>query len=786
MLTSFLLDVSCLGIVIAGVVVVIVLVAGAGRSRQPRAGMPTQYPPQYPTQYPSQYPPQYPAQYPPQVQPPYPGPYAAPQYPAPPAPQYPAPRAPQYAPPSPYGPQYGPSPVPPQSPQSPQPQQRPMAAYPQQTAWPPPYAPPQQPPATPQYAPAPMPAPAPAQAPYPPAPAPAFAPPAPAPTAAAAVPAPAVAPPVAPTMPATTGPASSGGQASSAQQPGAGGGKNVSARFNAAAVTADPYAPPLPPLPVVERVTLDPPAAIVPCTDLAPHDIYLSLGARSEPQIGDLAAHAPALSDPVIAARMRQSIISHLDPNAPDDLHPLGLDLPQDLAVAVAQRIRAAGGDGVAAPSAYRSPLVPLSQALAIADVYFAPQMAQEFPGAQYRGDISHWGHGARWWMIEAVLAYPDGRPYFADERTLACVDKLDGHVWPLEEVHRASTLGHQAPAAPAPQQVAGAATGGARQAASAGWAANANLDANPTLYLSMAAATFEMGAYDEALQLFDRAIQLGVNTWAPYWGRSRCLDRLGRRDEALEAVRQAEARNADPAVVAPDHCALLIHMGRDAEALGVADQFLASHPPEFFVVVNRARALFGLGRYAEAIAAYDQALGFEPSETDRAMIWAFKGLSLARLSRFDEALAAFDRSITLGETPVGKGFNADKDRQQQQADNWRNKGICLNSLTRHAEAVEAYDRCLAIRPNDVLALTLKARTLVTLQRYSEAYEAVSRALPLKPDGADLLEMKAVLAAQLRRPDDMEEALHRLRAIDPAKAAQLSAQLTTPDAGAPQ
>lgn len=519
---------------------------------------------------------------------------------------------------------------------------------------------------------------------------------------------------------------------------------------------------------------LDPPAPAVPFTDLTPHDIYLSLGASSLPQLDDLVAQAPALTDPIILARIQQTILSQLSQSHPNDVHPVGLDLPQDVAQAVLERIRAAGGDGTLAPSAYRTPLVPLHQALAIAHGFLAPWLAKEIPQAQFRGVVSYWRHSATSWRVEAVLAYPDHRQYFVDERMIAYIDKLDGHVQTLDDRRQGSTPSQAA--LPTAQHAAESVS----SATSATWAARPDMDANPISYVSMAVATIQMGAYAEALQLCDRAIQLGVDTWEPYWARARCLDQLGRHVEALDAIRQAHARAADQAIVTSDLCAILIGLSKHAEALDGADQFLASHPPDFAVVANRARALFYLGRYAEALDACEQALSIAPAEADCSMVWSFKGMALARMSRYDEANAALDTAIALAEQPAGQEFNADKARQLQQADNWRNKALCLAGLKRYDDAISAFDRCLALSPNDVQALTLKARTLITQQRYADAYDPTSRALLLKPDDVDLLVMRAALASTLGHQDDLQEMLHRLKAIDPQKAAQIEGQLVPP------
>lgn len=541
--------------------------------------------------------------------------------------------------------------------------------------------------------------------------------------------------------------------------------------FIAAAVTADPYAPPLPPVPVPEQVDLDPPARVVPFTDLAPFDIYLTLGAQSAPQLADLAARAPVLADPVILARMQQRVVTHLSTSAPSDVHPLGLDLSHDIALGVLRRIQATGGSGAIAPSAYRMPLVPLHQALAIAHSVLAPRIAQAFPDALFRGVVPRWSHDATCWIVEAVIAYPAGRKYIVDERMVAYIDKLDGHAWPIEDVQRMRAVSF--PVSPLSPPAENAAAG----AAQPGSLARGD-NADHVLEVVQAIGTMEMGAYEMALAQFDRAIRRGAHDWMAHWGRGRCLIMLGREAEALDALQRAYQLHGDPDIVIPDLCEVLINSDRSAEALNIVDQFLAGHPPQHAIVFARAHALLVLRRYAEAVVACDQALGIARPDADAAMTWSLKGKALANLGRYHEAIAAFDCAVALDERRAGHGVHADNERQQHLAENWLAKSGCLLALKRFSETIGACDRCLALAPASAGALDFKMRALFALERYAEAYDPLSRALLLRPDDAKLLAIKAKLAYLLGRHDEAQETLHRLQAVNPMKAQEVRATLT--------
>ena len=65
------------------------------------------------------------------------------------------------------------------------------------------------------------------------------------------------------------------------------------------------------------------------------------------------------------------------------------------------------------------------------------------------------------------------------------------------------------------------------------------------------------------------------------------------------------------------------------------------------------------------------------------------------------------------------------------------NRGIVLADLNRFEEAVESYDRALAIKPDYAEALNNRAAALMELGRLDEALANYSRAVAIKPDYID-------------------------------------------------
>jgi tetratricopeptide (TPR) repeat protein len=84
--------------------------------------------------------------------------------------------------------------------------------------------------------------------------------------------------------------------------------------------------------------------------------------------------------------------------------------------------------------------------------------------------------------------------------------------------------------------------------------------------------------------------------------------------------------------------------------------------------------ALFGLTRYEEALTAYNRSLELDPNNTDA---WALKAFTLKRMGRSNEAAMALKRANELH--PANEGFEA-------------YRAWVLGGLERYADILAAYE----------------------------------------------------------------------------------------------
>nr|QNO43661.1 cell division coordinator CpoB [Methanosarcinales archaeon ANME-2c ERB4] len=160
----------------------------------------------------------------------------------------------------------------------------------------------------------------------------------------------------------------------------------------------------------------------------------------------------------------------------------------------------------------------------------------------------------------------------------------------------------------------------------------------------------------------------------------------------------------------------------------------------------NKGLALADLDRYEEALKAFEKAIKLKP---DASYAWYSKGRALADLDRYEEALKAFEKTIEL---------------KPDDADAWHSKGVALADLDRHEEALKAYEKTIELKPDYYGTWFNKGLALGKLDRLEEALKAYEKTIKLKPDAAYAWYASACMHSTI---GDTEKALACLRkAVD--------------------
>jgi protein O-GlcNAc transferase len=228
---------------------------------------------------------------------------------------------------------------------------------------------------------------------------------------------------------------------------------------------------------------------------------------------------------------------------------------------------------------------------------------------------------------------------------------------------------------------------------------------------------TLEANRAEEALDYFARAVQVAPDKPAYLSNYGATLGRLGRHQEAKQALWRAARLKPDFAEAFFNlGCVLADHLGEAEEAF-LAFERAADLKPDSAPVQQRfARALVARGELARSIGHYQAALALDPSSLPCLLEL---GAVLRSLGRFEAAIALGRRVVTqYPDSPFAHHLLGLALLDHQQAD----------------QALASLRRAIELEPGFADAHSDLGTALGDVGRAGEGLESYRRALELEPE----------------------------------------------------
>jgi tetratricopeptide (TPR) repeat protein len=220
---------------------------------------------------------------------------------------------------------------------------------------------------------------------------------------------------------------------------------------------------------------------------------------------------------------------------------------------------------------------------------------------------------------------------------------------------------------------------------------------------------------YDHAVEWTSRAIRKDPKP-AYLTTLGNALLAQGRREEAVAVFDKAVQLKPDDATLWCNMGNALLDAGRSSDALLCFEHVVKLDPCHREATYKAGHLLHGLGQFEEALIRLNSSAELQP---DHAPTLHMRAITLKSLDRLDEALADSMRAIELDPTNI---------------DVYGNIGDILQARGLHEEALSWYERSLEIRPDAAKTMTSRAVSLVDLCRFDEAMAAYRRSLILDPN----------------------------------------------------
>jgi tetratricopeptide (TPR) repeat protein len=252
-----------------------------------------------------------------------------------------------------------------------------------------------------------------------------------------------------------------------------------------------------------------------------------------------------------------------------------------------------------------------------------------------------------------------------------------------------------------------------------------ADYDALFRIRPAVAADLCNLGAAYEALQLrrealecYNRALQVAPNHAPALTAKALLLSEEGQTEEAASALRELIAANPSNETAWYNFGAILASSGNHVGACDCFARALTLVPAHKGALYGAAASLKQLDRKDDALLACDRLLSLEPSHVEALLL---RGNLLFEAGLFWEALAAFNAA--LAQSPKHIGILC-------------NRGAALRELGRLDEAAAMFDAALAEKPDCFEALLGRGIVSFKGAKNEAALEWFERALLADPSSA--------------------------------------------------
>ena len=158
-------------------------------------------------------------------------------------------------------------------------------------------------------------------------------------------------------------------------------------------------------------------------------------------------------------------------------------------------------------------------------------------------------------------------------------------------------------------------------------------------------AALHELGRLQEAIECYDKALEINLRNVGALSNKGNVLNKLGKHQEAIECYDKALEINPQNTDSWSNKGNALGELGKYQEAIGCFDKALEINPRFAEVWSNKAYALNKIGKPWESNVCCDKSLEINPK---LAMAWSNKGAALFYLKKPQEAVRCFETFLVF------------------------------------------------------------------------------------------------------------------------------------------
>jgi len=276
----------------------------------------------------------------------------------------------------------------------------------------------------------------------------------------------------------------------------------------------------------------------------------------------------------------------------------------------------------------------------------------------------------------------------------------------------------------------------------------------NAAVYNNRGNALMDLGHPDEAVKDFDRAVALSPNYGAAYNNRGNARVALGQYALAFQDFRKAVELMPQSAVPFNGRGMAHAELKRYHAAVRDLSRAISINPKYMAAYHHRADAYLGLGMYREAAADATQVLTLQPEVTDPNLL-LLRARAYAGDKKLNPALEDLNKAIEVNPDLV---------------DAYIERGMVFAQARRFDDAIGDLTRAIEIDPQNVKAYAMRASAKLQAEANDDALSDVNQALQLATNDALALRIRGNVYEALTRTDDAIADYRNALAQDPFQA----------------
>jgi tetratricopeptide (TPR) repeat protein len=260
----------------------------------------------------------------------------------------------------------------------------------------------------------------------------------------------------------------------------------------------------------------------------------------------------------------------------------------------------------------------------------------------------------------------------------------------------------------------------------------------NAIVYNNRGLAVMDLGHPEEAVKDFDRAIALSANYGAAYNNRGNAYALLGQYQAAFHDFRRAVELMPQNAVPFNGRGRAHLEFKRYHAAVRDLTRAISLDPRYTVAYRNRAAADLAIDRFADAAADATQALDLAPANPSPELL-LLRARAYAGDRKFNQAIDDLDRTIEL---------------KPDSADAYIERGMIYTQLRRFEDAIADLTAALDLEPRNVKAYVARASARLAAEEIDAALIDVNQALEIGLQDPQALRVRGNIYEALERTDD--------------------------------